>query len=74
MKITNTQRLFIVITSFILNKQFLFWLIRSKGFANSLIFFTLVVLNFMILANSLDKFIDTFEKVKKDKQKLVLKR
>lgn len=71
MRSKNIERLLIVIASFILNKLLLFWVIGSKSIFIALISFTLLALNFMILANFLDKLIDTFEKFKKDKQKLV---
>lgn len=63
----NIERLFIIIASFILNKLLLLWLIGSKSIFVSLISFILVALNFMILTNSLDKLINTYENLKKDK-------
>jgi len=74
MKTRNIERLFIITTSFTLNKLLLFWLIGSKSIFVSSIAFILLILNFMILANSLDKLIDTYEKSKKEKQNLILKR
>ena len=65
MRTTNIERLFIIATSFALNKLLLFWLIGSRGIFTSSITLILLVLNFMILANSLDKCIDTYEKAKK---------
>lgn len=68
MKIANIERLFIVITSFALNKRLLFWLIGSKSFFVLTISFILLALNFMILANTLDKLINTHEQLKKNKK------
>jgi len=74
MKTTNFERLFVVVVSFILNKLLLFWLIGSSSFSLSLMTFILLVLNFMILANSVDKAISSYAKGKQRKQNLVLKR
>ena len=74
MRTTNIERLFIVIVSFILNKLLLFWLIGSRSILISSVSFILLTLNFMILASSLDKLIDTYGKSKKSKQNFVLKR
>jgi len=65
MKITNLERLFIMGTSLVLNKLFLFLLIGSSNIFVMFMTFALLILNFMILAKSIDKLIDTYEKSKK---------
>ncbi|MCL1990876.1 MAG: hypothetical protein FWG67_08320 [Defluviitaleaceae bacterium] len=65
MKVTNLERMFIIITSFILNKVFLFWVIGASTMFAMLMTFSLLIFNFMILAKSVDRLIDTYEKAKK---------
>ena len=67
MKITNFERLFIIGTTLFLNKLFLFWLIGASHIFSMFAIFVLLILNFMILATSIDKFIDQYEQSKKRK-------
>lgn len=67
MKTTNLERIFIIGASLVLNKLFLFWLI---GASNMFVMFTmlgLLIFNLMILAKSIDKLVDAYEKSKKKK-------
>jgi len=65
MKITNLERVFIIATSLVLNKLFFFWLIGARNVFVMLVLLVLLIFNFMILAKSIDKLIDTYEKSKK---------
>ena len=74
MKIAYLERLFIIGASLVLNKLFLFWLIRASNMFVMLVTFIALVLNFMILAKSVDKFIDIYEKLKNDKRNFLPKK
>jgi len=65
MKIMNWERLFIIAASLTLNKVFLFWLIRSNTLSVTVVVFALLALNFVVLAKSADKLIETYEHSKK---------
>lgn len=74
MIIKNFERVFIIGTSLALNKLFLFWLIGASSILGFLVAFVLLVLNFMVLAKSVDKVIDAYEASKKDKRNFLMKR
>ena len=65
MKITNLERIFIIVTSLVLNKVFLFWTIGANNMFTLFVTFCLLAFNFMILAKSVDKLIDAYEKSRK---------
>ena len=65
MKITKFERVFIIGISLVLNKLFLFWLIGASSVFGFLVAFVLLVLNFMVLAKTVDKVIDAYEALKK---------
>ena len=69
MKTTNLERIFICATTLTLNKVLLFWLIRAETMMVMLVTFSLLVFNFMILAKSVDKLIEVYEKSKKKQTK-----
>ena len=64
MKTTNFERLFIISVSLVLNKLLLFWLIGASNIFVMLAMLALLIFNFMILAKSIDKMIDVYEKSK----------
>ena len=72
MKIANLERLFIIGASLVLNKLFLFWLTGASNMFVMIVTFVALILNFMILAKSVDKFIDIYEKAKRSKQDLIV--
>jgi len=65
MKITNWERLFIITTTLILNKVFLVWMIGGNDIWVRGMAFGLFMLNFIVLAKSIDKVIEGYEKTKK---------
>jgi len=69
MKTTNLERIFMIGTSLVLNKLFLFLLIGSSNIFVMFVTFAFLILNFMILAKSVDKLIDTYEQSKKKQVK-----
>ena len=73
MKTTNLERLFIIAVSLVLNKLFLFWLIGASNIFVMFAMLALLIFNFMILAKSVDKMIDAYEKSKYDKAKFTIK-
>ena len=74
MKTTNLERIFIIGVSLVLNKLFLFWLIGASNMFVMMITFAALILNFMILAKSIDKLIAVYEKSKKARENFILKR
>ena len=66
MKTTNLERLFIVGVCLALNKLFLFLLIGAGSIFVLLVAFVLLILNFMILAKTVDKLIDAYEELKRE--------
>jgi len=67
MKTTVFERLFIIAISLTLNMLFLFWLIGASNIFGFLAVFALLVLNFMILAKSVDKLIAAYEVARREK-------
>ena len=66
MKITTLERIFICVTTLVLNKALLFWLIAADNMLVMLSIFTVLVLNFVILAKSVDKLIEVYEQTRKE--------
>ena len=66
MKTTNLERAFIVGVCLALNKLFLCLLIGAGSIFVLLVAFVLLILNFMILAKTVDKLIDAFEELKRE--------
>lgn len=64
----NLERFFIIGTSLVLNKIFLFWLVGDNTLMMRTVIFIILILNFMILAKSVDKVIESYEKKRKRKQ------
>jgi len=73
MKIINLERIFIIGTSLALNKLFLFWLIGASNIIEMVATFVLLILNFMVLAKSVDKIIDAYEESKKKQARSSIK-
>jgi len=74
MKTTNFERVFIIGSSLALNKLFLFWLIGASNIFSFLVVFVLLIVNFMILARSIDKLIAAFTASRKSKRNYSVKR
>ena len=68
MKVKKYEQILLIVGSLILNKFLLFWLISAEGMLSTLGFFGLVILNFMILAKSVDKMISHYEELKKEQR------
>jgi hypothetical protein len=65
MKGINLDNLYVLVAGFIVNKFLLFGLISATNRALTIGFFVLVVLNFLVLAKSVDKLINNYQKSKK---------
>ena len=68
MKITTLERIFIIGVSLVLNKLFLFWLIGASNIFTMLATFALLILNFMILAKSIDNLLPQGESSPKSRK------
>ena len=74
MRTTVFERLFIIGISLFLNKLFILWLIGASNILALLGAFVLLILNFMILAKSIDKVIDVYEESRKKRVKSMISR
>ena len=74
MKTTTLERIFIIGISLGLNNLFLLWLIGAGNIFALLIAFIFLILNFMILAKSVDKLIDAYEASKKEQRRSTISR
>jgi len=72
MKNLNLENLYVLIVAFTVNKFLLFGLIYSTNRTLTMGFFVLIVLNFLVLAKTIDKMMKNYELSKKRKNNSLL--